>query len=323
MWGSIKRRVKSPHLRMLLARYATYNGSDVRSAPATLGCISHVELAMGGFGVRGGMYELVRTLVRAAKRAGVQLQCGSPVKRIRVEAGAVTGVQLAGAFIPARTVVANANVAATATLLGSVVDHQIRSQQTPSMSGFNSIVRARHSQTRAPHTVLFPKDYLEEFADIFDRDQPPQDPTVYVCAQQRCHARAGWSDSEPLFLMANAPAEPAGRARTDGVWQALELRVMQRLRDANLLSAGYRTLWRRSPTELAARFPGSRGALYGSASNNSAAAFQRPANRVSAVRGLYLASGSAHPGGGIPLAALSGLAAARALSVDESNTCAK
>ena len=45
-------------------------------------------------------------------------------------------------------------------------------------------------------------------------------------------------------------------------------------------------------------------------------AFRRPANRVKTVPGVYLASGSAHPGGGVPLCMLSGLAAVRALAAD-------
>ena len=69
-------------------------------------------------------------------------------------------------------------------------------------------------------------------------------------------------------------------------------------------------VWRRTPTDLAAAFPGSRGSIYGAASNDRFAAFQRPPNRIRSVPGLFLASGSAHPGGGLPMVALSGMAAA-------------
>ena len=48
MAAGIDRHVRDPHLRMLLRRYATYNGSDPRQAPATLNCIAHVELSLGG-----------------------------------------------------------------------------------------------------------------------------------------------------------------------------------------------------------------------------------------------------------------------------------
>jgi phytoene dehydrogenase-like protein len=46
------------------------------------------------------------------------------------------------------------------------------------------------------------------------------------------------------------------------------------------------------------------GAIYGTAGNGVRAAFLRPANR-SPVPGLYLVGGSSHPGGGLPLVALS------------------
>ena len=71
MCSSINRQISHPHLRMLLKRYATYNGSDPRSAPATLNCIAHVELALGGFGIEGGIRSLVNELTKAAESLGV------------------------------------------------------------------------------------------------------------------------------------------------------------------------------------------------------------------------------------------------------------
>ena len=184
------------------------------------------------------------------------------------------------------------------------------------MSGWTAVLRAARRADRLPHEVLFPADYDAEFADIFDRDRPPAAPTVYLCAQERCHGMSGWADAEPVFVMANAPAEPADRPRPAALWAELESAVEHRIRAAGLWGPGDSIVWRRTPTELAAGFPGSRGAIYGAASNDRFAAFKRPPNRVRGVPGLYLASGSAHPGGGLPMVALSGLAAADCLSSD-------
>ena len=58
-------------------------------------------------------------------------------------------------------------------------------------------------------------------------------------------------------------------------------------------------------TEDLARETGSPGgAIYGTSSNGTRAAFLRPAN-ASPVPGLFLVGGSAHPGGGLPLVLLS------------------
>jgi phytoene dehydrogenase-like protein len=52
------------------------------------------------------------------------------------------------------------------------------------------------------------------------------------------------------------------------------------------------------------------GSIYGTSSNGARAAFLRPAN-ASPVPGLFLVGGSAHPGGGLPLVALSAEIVAR------------
>ncbi len=312
MESAIRARVRDPHLRDVLGRYATYNGSDLRAAPATLNCIAHLELSGGGFGVVGGVYALVRALVRVAEARGVTITCGSPVTRVRVEGGRVVGVDTATERLDARVVVVNADVGALAEgLLPADVPSGLAVGQPRSMSGWTGIVRAaRGGAARVAHTVLFPaRPYAEEFADIFDRDRPPAEPTVYLCAQEACHGRAGWAQDEPVFVMVNAPAEPDG-GRPASVWAELEGVTMARLRGAGLLAASDALVWRRTPAELAARFPGSRGALYGAASNTTFSAFRRPANRVPKVPGLFLASGSAHPGGGMPLCLQSGRQAA-------------
>jgi 1-hydroxycarotenoid 3,4-desaturase len=69
-------------------------------------------------------------------------------------------------------------------------------------------------------------------------------------------------------------------------------------------------LWERTPQDLARQFPDTRGAIYGAASNSMFAAFRRPPNALRDLDGLYLAGGSAHPGGGVPLCLQSGRLAA-------------
>jgi phytoene desaturase len=339
MLSAIQRTVRTPELRAILMRYATYNGSDVRRAPATLNCIAHVELSLGGFGIEGGMAALVRALVRAAERLGVRLRTGARVASIETRPldGSVSGALLGagseargvlledGTFLEARAVVANADAAHVfGELLLASRDRRRTQGHAPSMSAWNALVRAARTPGRAAHTVIFPTRYEDEFADVFDRRAIPREPTIYVCAQEVAHGRTGWATEEPLFVMANAPAlAEAPRHRDDPVpaeetaaLETLAETAFRTMRAHGVAGGADRVVWQRSPRELALRFPGTRGALYGAASNDLFAAFRRPANRVPGVRGLYLASGSAHPGGGVPMAALSGQHAARALAAD-------
>lgn len=310
MSAAIERHVAEPHLRDVLSRYATYNGSDPRRAPATLNCIAHVELALGGYGIEGGMYELARALERVAVRHGAQFRYNSPVTRIIVRQGRVQGVETDSGEHRADFVIANADVA---HVFGKLLPDASPEDHEPSMSAWTGVVRARRRQ-RAPHEVVFPETYRREFEDIFDHHRAPRDPTVYVCAQEPAHRRSGWTDHEPLFVMANAPPHLA-----DDPSDVSDLRdaALRKLIVAGVLDPDDTVVWQRAPADLAAQFPASSGAIYGAASNTLLAAFQRPSNRVDSPRGLYLASGSAHPGGGVPLCLLSGRAAARAVLEDQ------
>lgn len=305
---AIEATVKTPELRMLLQRYATYNGSDARTAPATLGCIAHVELSLGGYGVQGGMYELIRALVRLAQRLGVEFRLESTVEGILVDKGCVSGVRLRkGTDIHAAQVVANGDVAQLNNqLLPAVFRKAVAPNGAPSMSAYNAVYRSPRKRPRAAHAVVFPSDYLQEFADIFDRKVVPRDPTVYVCAQEVAHGRVGWGNDEPLFAMANAPSWAGlGDGASD-----LHEKMTERLSMRDIISAGAEAVWSRSPRDLAQRFPGSDGSLYGPASNDKWAAFRRSPNAIKKVPGLFVASGSAHPGGGLPMVAQSGRHAA-------------
>ena len=312
MADAVEARICSPELRLLLLRYATYNGSNPYQAPATLHCIAHVELALGGFGVAGGMATLARTLVEAARDLGVSFQMETPVRRLLHENARMVGVQTAHSTHHATTVVVNADVAHLWETLLPTPRRAHKSSQ-PSMSGATAVLRAARSASRPAHAVLFPDDYRAEFEDIFARGKSPRDPTVYLCAQEKAHERVGWRDDEPVFCMVNAPPcdAPGEATGNDDSAAALE-RGLARARQAGLIRDSDAVVWQRSAADLARVFPGTHGALYGASSNSRLSAFTRPPNVVASHAGLYLASGSVHPGGGVPLCLQSGLLAADA-----------
>lgn len=310
MQRAVEAQISDPHLRDICLRYATYNGSDPRVAPATLNCIAWVELGLGGWGIEGGLYALVEALEQTARRLGVTFAFDAPVARLEQSGGKACGVKLrSGERFAADAVVVNADAA---HLSRSLMPEGAKRAAVlpPSTSGMTVVLRAQKQAERVAHTVLFPSDYGREFSDMFDRDRPPEQPTLYLCAQSLAHGRSGWSEAEPVFAMANAPAEPLNGETPPERWQELEATMLRRGVDAGLLGARDGVVWRRSPRELAATFPDTRGALYGAASNDRFTAFRRPANTASELGALFLASGSAHPGGGLPLCALSGRRAA-------------
>ena len=318
MQAAIDSRVQSPHLRRLLWRFATYNGSDVRVAPATLNCIAAVELVLGAHGVQGGIGALAAALGTLAHERGADLRLSAPVASIEQTGGGVSAVVLAsGERIACDLVVSNADASVLPRLLGHprVAD----ADAARSMSAWNAVLRVRRDGRAWPaHQAVYADAYLDEFGAIFDRGEVPPTPTVYLCHQGVAHGREGWHDADAVFVMVNAPSlAGANQALSDEALAApMRAHVDAALRAIGVAPADAPAVWSRSPMGLAQRFAGSDGALYGAASNSMWSAFRRPANRMRGVRGLYLASGTAHPGGGVPLALLSGVAAARAVEQD-------
>jgi len=300
-----RRHLHDPRLRMLVDRYATYTGSDPRRSPAALAAISHVEQAFGGWYVTGGLRQIVEALLQRCLDLGVTVRTDARVVRI---AQPVNGIELAdGSFVPADLVVANADAASVYGELVSCPPAARRlARATPSLSGFVLMLAvAGRTPGLAHHTVLFPEDYDAEFDAVFRRARPVPDPTLYVSVP----SDAAPDGDEAWFVLVNAPRHGSGPGALD--WRAPGLADSYASRLLDLLAARGlpvrdRVRWQEvlTPADLEARTGAVGGAIYGTSSNGAAAAFLRPANR-SPVPGLFLVGGSSHPGGGLPLVALS------------------
>jgi 1-hydroxycarotenoid 3,4-desaturase len=307
LWKALESFFRDARLRQLFGRYATYNGSSPYHAPATLAVIAHVENAFGIFACEGGIYRLAEALERRAVELGVQIRCGAEVESITLERDRARGVTVGGERLRADLVVANCDAAHVYSQLLGGAAHKLADKYAKEELSLSAYVLCAVAK-RAPldllhHNVFFSGDYQREFVELVDERRPPSDPTVYLCAEDR-HGTP--LEEERCFLLTNAPPQDVRGAAVD--WRAEGPRCRERI---------VRTLarfgWTLStsaeaeiaPPEVAARFPSSRGAIYGLSSNSRMAAFARPANRVPGIAGLYLAGGTVHPGAGLPMVALS------------------
>ncbi len=315
LWREVARSFADPRLRQLFARYSTYSGSSPYLAPATLMLIAHVERA-GVWRVDGGMAALAFSLAEVAASLGVIVRTGADVAAIEVTAGRACGVRLAdGEVIGADAVIMAGDAAAlSAGLLGAPVRNAVAPPGARSLSALTWGLAADVSGFALQHhNVFFGSAYCDEFDAIFARGALPRDPTVYLCAQDRGATDAAPDATERLLLLVNAPPNGDARPPSEGEIAACQGQMLNRLGQCGLALRAMGEPVMTGPEEFHALFPGTGGALYGAATHGSQASFRRPGSRTK-VAGLYLAGGSAHPGAGVPMAALSGrLAAASVL----------
>jgi len=318
LWRGLGRYFQDERLRQLFGRYATYVGSSPFLAPATLMLVAHVEQD-GVWMIDGGMHRLAQVLAERAQAFGARFHYNAHVEEI-ARAGAGFTLRLAdGETFETDAVIFNGDASALAQgLLGH--DWAGATPATPPQKrSLSAVTWTFASRTRGfplvRHNVFFARDYKAEF-DALAQGRLIDDPTVYVCAQDRGDDDRPQPGAERLLALVNAPAIGDQGPLPPQELAALADRAGARLAACGLVFDDPPTMAHATePSMFHALFPATGGALYGRASHGWRASFQRPGVRTR-VKGLYLAGGSAHPGAGVPMAALSGWAAATCAMAD-------
>ena len=313
-----------PHLKMIIDRYATYTGSDPRSAPAVLLTIAFVESTFGAWHIKGGIGQLSVALEQRCRDLGVDFQFKSLVTKILVERNKVEGLVLSeGKMIKSDLVVSNSDAEYTFnSLIGSEVssargERRKLKSATKSLAGFSLLLGLDNSKSKPVdvdhHNVYFPENYDLEFDQIFTQKVPVTDPTIYLCAPKDSSMVKG-ADKDAWFVLVNAPRhEPESGWNWKDGGQEYAQKIISKMDDLGLnVTNRLDFMEYRTPADLEnyAMAPG--GSIYGTSSNSPVSAFLRARNR-SKVKGLFCVGGSAHPGGGLPLVGISAEIVAKAI----------
>jgi len=298
----------------LFNRYATYNGSSPYRVPATLNIIPAVEYLGGAYAVAGGIHALPLAIEQLCRELGVVFRYGTPVRGILSEnAGGgrrVLGLETESEEFRADVVISNLDVIGTYRDLLKDTEAPLykRYQKLePSSSGMVFLFGVGTSFPQlSHHNIFFGADYPAEFRSLFEELRCPEDPTVYVNVGCRSTPGDAPEGKENWFVLLNAPRD-AGQD-----WKAerarMRVAVLKRLssalgRDVEAhieYESGF------NPPDIEKNTGAAYGSLYGISSNTQLAAFLRHPNRSRRYKGLFFCGGSAHPGGGMPLAVLSG-----------------
>ena len=307
--------VRDPRLRLVIERAATYAGADPRRAPAALALAGYVEHAFGAWHVRGGLYAIVEALAGRLEALGGELRLSTPVRGIEMAGGRAHALVTDAGAVAVDAVISSVDALAlyrellpvTSGVRGrrlAAAGRRVEAGER-SLSGFALMLGLRgRTPGLAHHTILFPADYDAEFDDVFRHRRPVRDPTVYVAASSLSDPAQAPPGAENWFVLVNAPTHGGG-LDWDREADAYEAELLGRIAARGWdVRERIEMRARRTPADLERETGAPGGAIYGSAPHGRLGTLGRPAGRAPGTRNLWLAGGTTHPGGGLPLVVL-------------------
>ena len=283
-----------------------------------------------GFPVpEGGAQRLTDALVARLEAAGGRLECDAPVHRVVVRDGRAVAVQVDdGREVRVRRAVL-ADVTAPALFLRLVGPEHLPARMVDDLRRFqwdDATVkvdwalsgpipwRAREAATAGTVHVAGEMDAMTVYAQQLERGLVPSDPFVIVGQMTTADPTRSPAGTESAWGYTHVPATLRGDAGGDGLtgaWDDMAERdrfVGRVERQMEAFAPGFRDLvvgrYVQFPGDLESANPNlAGGAVNGGTAGISQQLFLRPTPGLgrpeTPVAGLYLASSSAHPGGGV------------------------
>lgn len=293
------RLLKSTYLVKIFNRYGTYNGSNPYRMSGLYSMIAHLENNEGTFFPEKGMRDIPDKLYDLAIEKGVEFLFNE----------SVTATPLDNKF----TIKGSKEISCNKLI--SAVDHltfykdilqdtdlfnRYKIQERSSSGVVFYWAMDDQFEELGLHNIFFSEDYENEFKEIFDLKQIPQDPSIYIHISSVVNPSDAPEGKQNWFVMINTPAglfptsEQINSLR-DTVINSLENRLNKDIRTKVLHEE---IMTAKDLEQLTGAYS---GALYGASSNKMTSALTRHGNRSDKYNNLYFCGGTVHPGGGIPL----------------------
>ncbi|MFO7900893.1 MAG: phytoene desaturase family protein [Planctomycetota bacterium] len=311
MHDGVARRVRNEHLQHILDFFIKYVGSSPYDAPGVMNLLAHVQCAFGLWYVDGGMFNLALALDKLAREVGIELCLGQEVVGLSASGGRVTAAELAdGRGVDGDLFVCNMEVIPACERLLREPPPVLRklSKFEPACSGLVlHLGTDREYPQLAHHNFFFSADPRNHFADVFHRKVLPRDPTVYVVASSRTDATQAPDGCENIKALPHIPhrqdepfAEDEIAALRERVLDKLERMGLEDLRQHIVVD----DMW--TPADIESRYYSNRGAIYGVVADRKKNRGFKAPKQSPRYANLYFVGGSVNPGGGMPMAVLSG-----------------
>lgn len=307
VWGLVSKYIRHPKIRQVFSFHPLLVGGNPFTITSIYLLIHALERKWGVHFAKGGTASLVQALLRLFKELGGQVHLNTPVEKIEVKNGEVTGVQTPNGYFQADIVVSNGDPGYTYL---NLIDPQWLRKHTPasvkrrkqSMSLFVLYFATDREYSHLPHhaIVLGPR-YRELLDDIFKRQHLADDFSLYLHAPKRTDTDYYPAGQDGFYVLSPVPHlgsgvnwQSEGPRYAEKILSQLENRLMPGL------SQHLKTHFFVTPDYFQQELLSLQGAAFGIEPLFQQSAWFRYHNRSEDIQNLYFVGANTHPGAGVP-----------------------
>jgi len=303
----LRRFFKDPRIRLAFCFQSKYLGMSPFRCPSLFSILSFLEYEYGVFHPIGGCASISNSMAKIARRLGVEIITGEPVKQLQFEGRKPTAVVTTKGIYEADAVVVNADFARAMT---SLVPDELRRRWSNrklqrkqfSCSTYMLYLGIEGEYDLPHHNIYISEDYEGNLNDIEKRHVLSEDPSFYVqnaCVTDPTLAPKGHS---AMYLLV-----PVTHQTPNGDWrkeaEPFRKKVLKQVAKAGFEGLESRIRYQKmvTPQSWDQDYNIHLGATFNLAHNLNQMLHFRPRNRFEDLDGVYLVGGGTHPGSGLPV----------------------
>lgn len=298
--------VHDKRLKQILEYQMVFLGTSPFKAPAIYSLMSALDFNEGVYYPRGGIYEIITSLVSIGKANGVNYHFNAEVTEITVSNGKATGLTLQDHDeIVADIIISDADLHFTETQLlpkehQSYPDSYWKSKEaSPSalllyLGIEGTIPEFQH------HNLLFVDDWKTNFADIYDNKKAPEKASIYICKPSETDASVAPKGQENIFVLVPLPADVAMDEETISL---LRNRYIKQIETMTGVKLNDRIIseTRFGPDDFKTQYYSWQSSMLGQSHKLRQSAFFRTPNTSKKLDNLYYVGANTMPGIGLPM----------------------
>ena len=305
----VRKKVKNPKLISILEFPVLFLGAKPSNTPAFYNFMNYADFGLGTWQPKGGMHQVIISMVFLAKKLGVQFKVNTPVSKINTKNNKVTGITINDKELNFDIVLSGADYHHTETLLKANERQYSKAYWEKKTFAPSSLLFYigfdKKLKNLSHHNLFFDTDFEKHSEEIYDNPAWPTDPLFYANFTSITDPNTAPKGMENGFFL--VPIAP-GLEDTEELREEYFNKIMTRIESITKQSIRNNIIFKRSfcVNDFVSRYNSYKGNAYGMANTLFQTAFLRPNLKSKKVTNLFFTGQLTVPGPGVPPALISG-----------------